>query len=227
VIGPQDEKAAKTSARVFVIVVLREEVRGEDGKIRGYRTKMHKVKRKKEGKEVEVEEPHLILITQGVKNFWGQMRGHFRNHGTILDRDYFILRDGEGLQTEYRISPMDPISDKDGNVRTAQDPAWVASFGAGDYCPAEDVRYDLNQIVGHQASLDYYYRFFDPSVNPWDTDDDEDGEDSGKSDKPDKPDTAAVDDDELDSLAARIQGHEGEPVEAGASSGGGLADFDA
>lgn len=50
----------------------------------------------------------FLLIKQGHNNFWDPLVGFFGIYNTIMDRDYVIMRQGEKLDTKYRIGPLDP-----------------------------------------------------------------------------------------------------------------------
>ncbi len=49
------------------------------------------------------------VIQQSHKLFWGSVIGYNTLYGTICDRDYMIVRTGSGLDTDYRITPVDPV----------------------------------------------------------------------------------------------------------------------
>jgi len=48
------------------------------------------------------------IVKQGHKNFWSTLVGYYNRYGTIIDRDYEIIRNGNGTDTQYVILPMDP-----------------------------------------------------------------------------------------------------------------------
>jgi len=62
------------------------------------------------------------VIQQSHGNFWSMVAGYAnRNGGTLLDRDYEIIRKGTGFDTEYQIYACDPIDE-------LRDPAVVKQF---------------------------------------------------------------------------------------------------
>ena len=67
----------------------------------------------------------FAIIQQSPKNFWGSIKGYFDMYGTITDRDYVIVRDGGDKDTQYIITPMDPVEE-------LRDPAVLqATYGYG------------------------------------------------------------------------------------------------
>ena len=59
-------------------------------------------------REDGLQQRHFLLVKQSHQNFWDQLVGFFGIYNTITDRDYVIVRQGEGLKTTYRIGPLDP-----------------------------------------------------------------------------------------------------------------------
>lgn len=95
------------------LVVLREE---KPEMVDGRRVltvvdKMETVKYEKDGKQVEEERPVYGIVKQSNTNFWGTVAGYWSRYGTITDRDYNITRNGNDVNTNYTIIPLDPIEE--------------------------------------------------------------------------------------------------------------------
>jgi hypothetical protein len=57
---------------------------------------------------------HFGIVQQSVSNFWHTLAvSCFKRYGTIIDRDYEITREGDGLNTKYSIIPLDVDPDLD------------------------------------------------------------------------------------------------------------------
>ena len=57
------------------------------------------------------------LLNQGRKNYFSIIEGFAGRYGTLLDRDYYVLRKGAGQSdTSYQIAPLDPIQTPVGAV---------------------------------------------------------------------------------------------------------------
>jgi hypothetical protein len=61
------------------------------------------------------------LVTQSHGNFWKSLIGYFNLYNTICDRDYRIERSGADKNTEYTITPLDPVEE-------FRDPAVLHAF---------------------------------------------------------------------------------------------------
>lgn len=164
-------KPYSTTPRVWAWACLREQVLATEahvaefaakgqtiqlGQVLGYRDKERIVKRKKKDSEEteEIREKAIVLVNQGWKNFFGTLKGYAKVHGSILDRDYFVTRNGSDENTTYTIIPMPEIPGFD-----ARDPeifARYAKFGA--------TWKDLSEQVAQRASDDYFQTFFDTRV---------------------------------------------------------------
>lgn len=195
VLMPSDKKV-KRSKRQWVLGVLREEVR-EDGLLIGYRDKRRTITiAAKDGRpEQEIEEPAVVYVNMGAKNFFNPLRGFFGKYGTVLDRDYWIKREGEGLETTYSIIPEDPIRTDEG-VYTAADPEVLKKY---------EGLADLEEEIVRRSSDEHYGRFFDTRLPQSST---SGGGESGaapvaQQTKP-ETDTSAA---RLAQLAERVKGH--------------------
>ncbi len=159
---------AKRSKRTFALCVIREEVRDSDGKLVGIRDKKREVVTKNEaGEDVTSEVPDIQVINKGGKNFFDNLKFFYTYHGTLLDRDYLVSREGTKLDTEFRFIPLEPTAvDADGTIFDIRNLDF-----AKKYLPtAEEVGYGaasddvLVPIIENNVSDDYYGRFFDTRV---------------------------------------------------------------
>lgn len=168
-------KAMWPATRLWVRAVLREEVRGTQamadagridesdiGRIVGYRDLEHDVEETDADGNLTgktVRRKRIVLINQGVKNFFGALQGYYDMNGTVLDRDYQVVRKGEGKETEYRIMARDPLKDfdlfKDKELR-----AKYEGFAAEVGLSVDDVE----KMVAEKGSEEFYARFFDPTA---------------------------------------------------------------
>lgn len=172
----EKRKKLSPSGRTWSVGCLREEVKATEedvkagyatfvGQIIGFRDKTREVaKIGPDGKptgEVTVEKD-IVIVNQGWKNFFSALQGFASTHGTLLDRDYVIIRKGTGTSTGYQIVALDPIpaQKRDANGNPVGDPV---RFDLRD--PEFMARYDVpdvDAIIEEQASDDYYAKFFDP-----------------------------------------------------------------
>jgi len=167
-------KTSAGSARTWAIAVLREEVIGDGtpalggeewkGKVVGVRDKMKEVAQvDKDGNptgETKMVRQY-VKINQGWKNFFALLSGHAGHFKTVLDRDYWITREGMGQDdTVYTITPADSITFPadhpkfPGQKFDLRDAAQRAEF----YPDMPDLR----KIVAEQASNEFFNRFFVP-----------------------------------------------------------------
>lgn len=153
------------SVKLWARAIQRDEIKGTDamvgtgpgtirqnqvGRVVGFRD--HEVEVQEvdgEGKATgkTFKEPKVIVLNQGMKNFFGALQAYADAYGTALDRDYKVTRRGNGLKTEYDIVAMDAIqgySLEDPEIRT----------------PYLKI-VDLEKVITEQASDDHYARFFD------------------------------------------------------------------
>jgi len=193
----QDGSPFKPSSRTWAVAVLREEVRDDKGAIIGYADQTREVAEVREGKptgEVRTEKA-TVIVNMGYRNFFGALQGFAGRYGTVLDRDYYIKRQGDGLQTTYHIIPADPIDVPDpdnanATVRFDLRDQRFASRYSGD-AP------DLEGIVMDKASDGFYERFFSSATT---------------ASSPTPAVSNDVDDDKVAELAARIKGYSTTPV---------------
>lgn len=189
-------KPFKANPKTWALGCLREEVIGDGtpekggpeylGKIAGYRDKTREVTRKKaDSDETETTtEKAIVIVNQAYSNFFTSLDGMFRAYGTILDRDYIVVRKGDDKNTDYQIAPLDPIGydirnpetaaryglvveerqvhDSEGNpvVGPNNEPIMYLSPQPGPDFPAVTIE----SAILSQCSDEYYEKFFDPRV---------------------------------------------------------------
>jgi len=179
--NPRDEsKPFPTASRTWAVGVIREPVFGDGsekmggeaqkGKRVGFRDSTKEVDEIKDGKPTgkKIKVKEFVLFTMGWQNFFGAVEGAAQAYGTILDRDFQIIRDGEGLKTDYKVVGLDPTRGFD-----LRDPAVAAKYGItidlntldADGNPKktypEDI--DISKLVMDKADADYFARFIDPT----------------------------------------------------------------
>lgn len=171
---------ASPRVRVFGLAVLREPVKGtqqmfEDGQIKenqigriiAFKTAKREVMIPimKDGEPVKedgkiktktVEQPAFVVISKGMKNFWGSLKPFYNEDGTLCDRDYSITQSKEGQDMTFIFRPMSPTED----FQPGTD-KWDQLIDALH----ETEQYDLEDIIIEQASDDYFNRFFIPGSN--------------------------------------------------------------
>ncbi len=227
------KKIKKPSARTYALACLREEVI-EDGVVVGIKDSTREVViPAKDGQpEKKVVEKAIVVVNQGYKNFFSALKGFAGHYQTVLDRDYYIKREGNGTDTDYTIIPLDPIViDEKGTKLDLRVLEFMARY-------ENDI--DLGQIVGDKASDEYFARFFDPRFTA-----NKEGVVSQTGAAPEPKPQNDVDAEKLAALAGRIKGYDGQPtapaaptvpqdaadphppqpVAAGAPAGGGMRDF--
>lgn len=135
------------------------------------------------------KEKRIVVVNQGVKNFFSYVQGIASYHGTVCDRDIVITRRGTGIKTEYNVVPLDQTPELQPGKEK-----WERYTKA-----IEEQGLSLNTILGERASDEYFGKFFDRSVTVT--------TESGDAAAP--PVTAPsndVDADELASLRAQVAG---------------------
>lgn len=192
-----DGKKIKSAAgRTWALACIREEVQ-ENGQIVGYRDKTRTVTRKEGDKEVEVTEKAIVVVNMAWKNFFSTLKGFAEYYGTILDRDYLIIRSGSDQSTTYQIIPMDPIVVDDKGTRfDVRDPAVAERYHTD---------LDLGEAIADRASDDFYARFFDPRFTP--SKDGDKVESTGQAPDTAKPTNEVDDEGKLAELANRVKGY--------------------
>ena len=165
---------SKPSPRTWALAVLREQVIGDGtealggeqyrGKVVGIRDKTKEIQKTDDKGEPTGETevvPVYVKINQGWKNFFSLLSGHAGHYGTVLDRDYWITREGMGQDnTVYVITPLDPITFAPNHPLF---PGQVFDLRSKEqrehFYPNLP---DLRKMVAEQASDEYYNRYFAP-----------------------------------------------------------------
>ena len=100
-----------TTAELGVgIAVLRDEVRGPDGKL--HLQDVLTDKTDKENDKVTYPCRQFGVVQQNPKTFWHTLATScLSRYGTICDRDYEITREGEGFNTKYSVIPLEQDPD--------------------------------------------------------------------------------------------------------------------
>lgn len=236
----------KPGGRVWALACVREEVIGDGspelggpenkGKKLGFRDVTRDVtipaREAKDGQpalpEQTVTEKAILVVNMGYKNFFSLLNAYYSRNGTILDRDFWIQRKGNDLDTEYQIVGEDPII-IDGEVMDLREPKFMERYKTDLV---------LEEVLAARADDEFYARFFDPRFSA------DDGKvvSTGAAPEP-KPDSEP-DEDTLAAIANRVRGYkkeEGEtPADAPAAEapaekeegsqpaavGGGMVNFD-
>lgn len=155
ILNPRDQKPIKQALRVWALAAVREEVR-EDGIVTGYKDEEIEYTVKDGDNDVTKKGKRIVVVNQGMQNFFASLQGVYGLNGTICDRDFIVQRKGEGLDTDYTLFAPDRTKGED----PSNEKFW------GNYTKAlKEQDIDLGEIVGARASDDYYGRFFDPNVN--------------------------------------------------------------
>lgn len=166
-------KVASARPRVWALAVEREIVRGDgsealggpakQGVIVGIRDKIDEVDEfGEDGKPTgtKLQYPRILVINQPMKGFFSHFKALHGLYGTVVDRDFSITRSGTGTDTEYKIVPIDPITDPatGQNLVKPGTPIWEKYLQA-----VAEREVSLEGIVADKASDEYYARFFDPT----------------------------------------------------------------
>lgn len=165
--NPKTGKPKSPAARNWMLACIREKVviDGEEG----YRNKKREIQKvDKDGKPTgeTIEELDIVVINLGHKNFTGTLLGFAGLYKTLLDRDYWIKREGTEIETVYRIAPLDPIyvdhpETGEEVVLDLRDPVFMQRYGFKDGDDAFDA---LVKIVTERSSDEFYARFYDTRV---------------------------------------------------------------
>jgi hypothetical protein len=254
-----DGKPFKASPRTWALAVRREEVIGDGsealggeamrGKLLGHKDAVREETRKKEGSD-ETEKvlvKDIVVVNMGYKNFYSALDGFFRAYGTCVDRDYLVIRKGEGTSTDYQIAPLDPIEFTEGVRFDIRVPEVAARYGLKVVDATDDKGQPyksirpgegytgpvLEEVILSMATDDYYGRFFDPRVT---TTQGSNGNGGAPAAQQAKPETDAADD-RVAAMAARVKDYggaaapaeaaqEAAPAPAAAAASSGPRNFD-
>lgn len=150
-------KPYRPQSRSWALAVMREEVR-ENGELQGYRDMTREVAvMGEDGKptgETTIEK-RIVVVNMAWKNFFSALEGFGKIYGTILDRDYVIIRKGDDKDTDYQIVGLDPIPAADGSRFDVRNPTHYERFAN---------TLDIPLIIAERAGDDFYARFFDKRV---------------------------------------------------------------
>jgi hypothetical protein len=166
-------KPATARPRVWALAIEREIVRGDgsealggpakQGVVVGIRDKIDEVDELgSDGKPTgnKLKYPRILVINQPMKGFFAHFKALHGLYGTVVDRDFSVTRSGTGTDTEYKIVPIDPITDPatGQNLIKPGTPIWEKYLQA-----VAEREVSLEGIVADKASDEYYARFFDPT----------------------------------------------------------------
>lgn len=144
-------KKIPATAKTWAIAVLRHVVTRPDGS-KAIEDVPREVQIKDGDNVITRQERSLVVVCMAGKNFWGgvmAMAG--RLEGSICDRDWTIIRQGTGTDTNYVPMPGDP----DPILRPGTE-GWES------YLRAMNTQgYDLRKIIPDGASDEFFVRFFD------------------------------------------------------------------
>lgn len=200
------KKVKKAAPRQWALACLREEVI-EEGKIVGYKDKTREVTiPAKDGQpERTVTEKAIVVVNMAYKNFFSLLEGFAGRYGTVLDRDYWIKRNGDDKDTSYNIVPIDPIQTPEG-IFDLREPKFMERY---------ETDLDLATVITERADDEFYAKFFDPRFTVID----DKVVPSGSAPAVSAPQAQdpEVDPDRLAALASRVKGYSA-PTEAPAES---------
>ena len=99
--GAEEPKIKKMGVGV---VVIRDEITGSDGRPEV----VDHFEPLKFG-DNEYDSRYFGIILQSLTNFWDEVAFLAKRNGTLVDRDYEIIREGERLDTKYRVLACNPV----------------------------------------------------------------------------------------------------------------------
>jgi hypothetical protein len=126
---------------------------------------------KLEATGLKIKKKHFVLVNMSNYNFFDGLVVCAQTFGTMLDRDYKIMKTGEGTDTEYKSIPMDPITVTldNGTIERfdLRDPKYLGLYADEKYNFAELIKFIMEKM-----SDEFYNRFFDTRVTvPYKADD--------------------------------------------------------
>jgi hypothetical protein len=220
-------RVIKATPREWALAVLREEVVGTQamvdageiepaqvGQRLGYRDQTRDVaERNEKGEETGKvnKEPAIVIVNMAPGNYFTGLNSLFSIYRTVCDRDYIVKRSGSGTDTVYTHIPLDPTPNLHGaytkadGTKVEATERWLAKYPPAIASQGLD---DLNVLIAHRASDEYYGRFFDPNKSQGTTKSDSNGQASKAPDVPDTP-ADAVDEEKLAAMRDRVRGHAG------------------
>lgn len=166
----------KATPRTYAIAVQREPIYGDGseemggprkkGQIIGFTDVTAEVaKTDEDGKVIKDKDdnvvteiaPQYVVLTLAAKHF-GPLETMGKMHGTVLDRDYLVIRKGESTDTTYEFIAADPIDIEgaDGEpVRLDLRDREIREALYGDMP-------NLKRMIARLVSTDHYNRWFIP-----------------------------------------------------------------
>ena len=118
----------------YSIAVWREAVKTEGKTV--FRTKTEEIEVDENGKKVKKVVPWVGILQQAPRNFWSWFWSAYDREGTLLNRDYSITRNGQGMETTYA-----PYNENEQEFDVAK---------VAEYKP------DLEEMLTYLASREYY-----------------------------------------------------------------------
>lgn len=198
-IVPYDDKIKKPAARLWALAVVQEAVKS--GGKTTYRNKLRTVTRKEDGKDVEVEEPEIVVCNMGWKNFFSPLDIYFSRNDTLLDRAFSITRSGAKTDTTYVSIGLDPAVDFRDDAVMAEILPTAAEVGWEQ--ASDDI---IEAIIMDRSSDHFYGLFFDPAGSSVPS-----NSAAPVADVP-EPTNNDADEAELQSIASRIKSYDGAPA---------------
>lgn len=144
----------KTRKMAAGVVVLREEIPSREG--RGVDLVDHLFDLDIQGTGYPAR--YYGVVLQTLKLFWDQLGYLSQKYGTLTDRDYEIVREGEKLDTKYRIFPCDP----DDDLKDLQD--LHANYGYGREWPKKPEDGDSDEV---KQAWQHRFLYCPQTINQW------------------------------------------------------------
>jgi hypothetical protein len=215
-----NKRAYKPSVRSWGLAVMRKKLM-KDGRHIGFEDETVEIKID----DVVSKIPKIVTVNYAWGNFWAGLSAFKETRGTWLDVDYHIKRTGKELESTYSFATypsvdVNGLAIKDGagevldirNYEHAKKYIQAIGLDPAKFDNSADAFFDaLGTLVGDRASDEFYARFFDTRVaQPAAT---QAHVPEGEHDKPadNEPDEEA-----LNALKSRVQGH---PTEEPATLG--------
>jgi hypothetical protein len=130
---------------------------------------------------IKLRKKRIVIVNMAIKNFFGPFTSYYQMYGTLLDRDYKIIRRGEAKQTDYHSGALNqiskPIIGADGQPTGQYEIYDLRNPKYADLYADNDMNLKvLRKLVVRQASDDYYARYFDVTkATTWKREDDDNG----------------------------------------------------
>lgn len=145
-------KTHTATSRTWALAVEREEVR-EGATLVGFRDVEYEVVDKDGNKRMAKK---VLFVNMAWQNFFSKVNATYAFHGTVLNRDFYVKREGTKKDTDYMVSPMDPVPvDEAGTIFDVRKPEHMERYVA-------DMP-DLGEEVMRRAIPPFHHFWFDPS----------------------------------------------------------------